>query len=400
MTPTDAPPTLLYLVSEDWFFWSHRLAVARGARDAGWRVIVACRVDQHADRILGEGFELVPLPMQRGSLSPLAMLADLVRIVRVYRRARPDLVHHVAIKLCLIGTIAAVLARVPRVVNAFTGLGYLFIADTPKARLLRRLTLALLRPLLHLQRVQTVVQNGDDLAMLRDARLAPLSRVALIRGAGVDVHRFAPGRPAVGPPWVVLVCRMLVDKGVYELVAAAGLLRARGRVVRVILVGPTDPENPKSLGDAELEAWHAEGVVEWWGQRSDVPEIWAQASIGVLPSYREGLPKSLLEAGACGLPLVTTDVPGCRELVRHGIDGLLVPPRDPRALADAIACLLDDPERRAAYGASIRARIVAEFSEAVIVGQTTDLYARLLGRPLPPAARRHGSAAAGSPRFH
>ncbi len=389
MTPADPRPTLLYLVSEDWFFWSHRLAVARGARDAGWRVVVACRVDQHGDRVRAEGFQLVSLAMQRGSLSPFAMFADLVRIVRVYRRERPDLVHHVAVKLCLIGTVAAVLAGVPRVVNAFTGLGYLFIADTAKARLLRRLTLSLLRPLLHLERVHTVVQNGDDLAMLRDRRLAPMTRVALIRGAGVDVARFRPGRPAAGPPWVVLVCRMLVDKGVHELVAAARRLRAEGRAVRVILVGPTDPENPKSLSDAELAAWDAEGVVECWGQRADVPEIWAEASIGVLPSYREGMPKSLLEAGACGLPLVTTDVPGCRELVRHGVDGLLVPPHDPEALADAIAGLLDDPERRAALGASIRARIVAEFSEAVIVGQTTDLYARLLGRPLPAAAARH-----------
>ena len=374
-------PIILFLVSEDWFFCSHRLAMARGARDAGWQVVVVCRVDRHAEAITREGFRLLPLDMKRGSANPFGAVGELRSIARIYRAERPDLVHHVAVKLSLIGTVAALLAGVPHVVNQITGLGYLFIADTRKARTLRRMALALLRPLLHARRVHTVVQNHDDLQLLRDQSLAPPARTALIRGSGVDHRRFVPGTPAEGPPQVILVGRMLADKGVGELVAAARLLRSRGETARIVLVGPSDPENPRSLPDSRLAAWDAEGAIEWWGQRRDVPAIWARATLAVLPSYREGLPKSLLEAGSCGLALIATDVPGCRELVRHEVDGLLVPVRDAQALADAIQRLLRAPALREAYGRNARDRIVTEFSEDVIVAQTTALYERIIGHP-------------------
>lgn len=377
----DRRPKIVYLVSEDWFFLSHRLAMARGAKRAGWDVYVVCRVDRMRERIEQEGFTLVPLALSRASTNPLRALGEVRAIANVYRHVRPDVVHHVAIKLSLLGTLAALVAGVPGVVNSITGLGYLFINDSAKTRTLRGITLWLLRYAMRRLRAHVIVQNRDDLEMLHKRKLVAPERVSLIRGSGVDVSVFVPGTPAEGPPLVTFVGRMLLDKGVRELVEAAELLKARKCIAQVVLVGPTDRANPRTMDDRTLAEWNAEGTIRWLGPRTDIPKVWAESTIAVLPSYREGLPKSLLEAAACGLPLVATDVPGCRELVRHEVDGLLVPPRDPRALADAIERLLDAPELRARYGGSARERVIAEFSQEVIVGQTLAVYEALLGRP-------------------
>lgn len=374
--------TILYLVSEDWFFCSHRLPIARAARDAGYQVVVACRVDRHGGAITTEGFKLVPLAMQRGSAGAQDALRSIAAITSIYRRERPDLVHHVGVKPCLFGTLAAVIAGVPRIVNAFTGLGYLFTAETGKARLLRQLVLGALRPLLARPGVAVIVQNRDDLRLLVDLKVADPERTVLIRGSGVDPERFRPGPPPHGTPMVTYAGRMLADKGIGELVGAARRLRERGRPARVVLVGPSDAENPQAIKEERLRRWHAEGVVEWWGLREDMPAIWRQTTVAVLPSYREGLPKSLLEAAASGLPLIATDVPGCRELVRPGEDGLLVPARDAVALADAIGTLLADPALRARMGGNARQRVKEAFAEAVVAKETLALYRRLLvGEP-------------------
>ncbi len=367
-------PTVLYLVTEDWFFWSHRLSLGRAARDAGWRVVVAARMTDHVERLRAEGFEPVPLAIARGSAAPLAALRAVIAIARVYRRMRPDLVHHVGMKMCLFGTLAAVLAGLPRTVNAFTGLGYLFTADTWKARLLRVAVLAVLRPLFRRPGVHVIVQNEDDRALLTGRGVAVPDRTWLIRGAGVDVARFRPSPEPAGVPQVTYVGRLLQDKGLAELVEAARRLQAEGRPVRVVLVGGLDGENPQGVAEAVVRGWCADGAVSWQGYRADMPAVWAETTIAVLPSYREGLPKSLLEAGACGRAIVATDVPGCRELIRHGVDGLLVPARDPAALAAAITTLLDDQALRHRLGASVRARIAAEFAEGVVNAATLAVY--------------------------
>ena len=371
-------PRLLYLVTEDWYFCSHRLPVARAARDAGAEVVVATRVTAHGEAIRAEGFRLVPLAWRRGSHAPLAELRAIAEIVRLYRRERPDLVHHVALKPVIYGSLAAALAGVPHVVNALTGLGALFIGSSARTRLLGALARAALRPLLNRAGGRVILQNADDRLLLEERGLLRHDRVALIRGSGVDTARFTPTPEPDGPPVAVLVARMLRDKGVGEFVEAARLLKARGVAVRMQLAGPTDPDNPASIDEATLRQWHAEGILEWLGPVTDMPSLWARSHIAVLPSYREGLPKALLEAAACGRPMIATDVPGCREIVRADDTGLLVPARDAAALADAIARLAGDAALRRRLGARARAVAEAEFSEDVVVRETLALYRGLL----------------------
>lgn len=372
-------PKIIYLVSEDWYFCSHRLPVARAARDAGWEVVVLTRLNEHVETIRAEGFRALPLRLKRGSRNPLSSLASVANIAAAYRRERPDLVHHVNLKMCLLGSLAARLTHVPRVVNGLTGMGYLFTADDGRSRPLRTTVLTSLRVLGNLPAVRLIVQNQDDLKMLLDRRVAAQQNTVLIRGSGVDLVRFRPWpEPAASIPTVTYVGRMLADKGLHELAEAARLLQRRGRRLRIALVGPTDPENPQSLDPATLRRWHAEGVVDWLGYRADIADLWAQSAIGVLPSYREGLPKSLLEAAACARPLIATDVPGCRDLVRDGENGLLVPPKDPAALADAIERLLASPELRQRLGRAARATVETEFSEEAVVDATLALYRSLM----------------------
>ncbi len=381
MTVARDKPVLLYLVTEDWYFWSHRLPIARAARAAGWEVLVATRVGSHGDMIRQEGFRLIPIKMRRRSLAPWREIATVAELIGIYRRERPDLVHHVAMKPVLYGSLAAAVAGVPAVVNALAGMGYVFTSSAMKARLLRPLIKKAVRWLLDRANARLILQNPDDVAAMSAGTVAP-KRIVLIRGSGVDTTAFAPAAEPEGTPVAVMVSRMLWDKGVGELVAAARLLRQCGVPLGVVLVGSPDPENPASIPERQLRDWDASGDVAWWGERSDVAEIWASCHIAVLPSYREGLPKSLLEAAACGRPLVSTDVSGCREVVRDGVTGLLVPPRAAKALAHALERLARDRDLRRRMGAAARDLVVREMSEQVVVAQTMALY-----RSLAPSAR-------------
>ncbi len=377
MTAARDKPVLLYLVTEDWYFWSHRLPIARAAQAAGWEVMVATRVAKHGERIRREGFRLVPIGLRRRSLAPWREAAAIAELARLYRRERPDLVHHVAMKPVLYGSLAATLAGVPAVVNALAGMGYVFTSSGVKARLLRPLIRAAFRWLLDRPNSRLILQNPDDIAAMTEGTVAA-ERVALIRGSGVDTQIFRPREAPEATPVAVMVSRMLWDKGVGELVEAARLLRRREVPLRVVLVGPPDPNNPASIPERQLSDWDASGDVAWWGERSDIAEIWATSQIAVLPSYREGLPKSLLEAAACGRPMVATDVSGCREIVKDGVTGLLVPPGDAGALADALERLARDPDLRRRLGAAARDLVERELSEEAVVAQTLALYRSLV----------------------
>lgn len=372
-------PRVLFLITEDWYFWSHRLDLARAAREAGMEVLVATRVQDHGARIEQEGFRLIPIRLRRRSRQPVHEIGTILEIVRLYRRERPDIVHHVALKPILYGSIAARLASIPAVVNAFAGLGYAFIADGQSARLLRTLIGWALRWALALPRSRVIVQNDADRELLTRAGIVPPSLVSVIRGAGVDTAVFAPSPEPYGTPVVLLASRMLWDKGVGEFVEAIRLLKARGLELKAALVGMVDEDNPACIPEAQLRAWQASGVVEWWGHRDEMPSVLASAHVVVLPSYREGLPKVLLEAAACARPIVATDVPGCRDVVRHGENGLLVPPRDARALAEAIGQLVQDRPMRARMGACGRALVEKEFSSERIAQDTLAVYRELLG---------------------
>lgn len=365
---------LLFLVTEDWYFCSHRLPPARAAQAAGYDVVVATRVDLRGAEIMAEGFKLVPISLRRRSRNPFREMAAIAEIAQIYRRERPDIVHHVALKPVLYGSFAALLVRRPAVVNALAGMGFLFTSSSRTAAVLRAAVSRIFRVLLNAGRSVLILQNPDDEAMLVSGGLVAPSRVRLIRGSGVDIERFAPTPEPGGTPVVMLPSRLLWDKGVGEFVAAAGVLRARGVVARFVLVGDGDADNPASIPDAQLKAWHDSGLIEGWGRCEDMPGALAQAHIVCLPSYREGLPKVLLEAAACARALVATDAPGCREIVRHGENGLLVPLRDAASLADAIERLLGDPVLRFRMGQKGRHMVEAEFSEEKVAQETLAVY--------------------------
>ncbi|HXF93630.1 MAG TPA: glycosyltransferase family 4 protein [Nitrospiraceae bacterium] len=374
----NARPRLLFLITEDWYFWSHRLDLARAARDAGFDVGIATRVADHGALIRQEGFRLYPLRLARRSRHPLADLAAIWELIRLYRKERPQLVHQVAMKPILYGSLAAWLAGVPVVVNAFAGLGYAFTDRGDTRAMLRLALLKALKIAIRLSRSVAVFQNGEDRDYLVAQGVVQPQQARIIAGSGIDTERFVPGAPEPGAPIVLLASRMLWDKGVADFVQAARLVRHKGVRARFVLVGRCDPHNPAAIPPSRLWEWADAGDIEWWGHREDMPAVLAAATLVVLPSFREGLPKVLLEAAACGKPVIATDVPGCRAAVRHRSNGLLVPPRDPDALADAIVLLLADADRCAAMGRTGRDMVVREYSVSKIAGAMLALYRELL----------------------
>ncbi len=372
-------PKIMYLVTEDWYFWSHRVPIARAARDAGFEVVVATRVQSHGERILHENFRLLPLRWRRRSLSPWHETRVLADLVRLYRRERADIVHHVALKPAVYGSVAARLTRSPAVVNTVAGLGYVFTSRQRKARLLNRPMRLALRCLFNRANVRLILQNPDDGTALREFCGVRPEQTVLIRGSGVDLVRFAAMPEPAGAPNVTMVSRMLWDKGVGELVEAARRMRASGEPVRVTLVGLPDPENPGSIPESQLRSWQRDGLVNWLGYCEDVVDVWRDATIAALPTtYGEGVPKALIEAAACARPIIATDVPGCREIVRHGETGLLIPAGNTDALVDAIRRLARDPVLRRRMGEKGREHAAGGFSEETVVQQTMALYDSLL----------------------
>lgn len=370
--------TVVFLVSEDWYFLSHRLPMARAAQALGCRVVVATRIDKGAERIRAEGFEPVHLPIDRGSLSPIKELRAVAALIRLLRRERPVLLHTVAIKPLLHGGLAA--AFVPRlpVVNTVAGMGWL-MTDRAKGSPVRWLVFRMMRLYALWPRIFTIVQNPEDLAFLTERRLVDPGRSLLIRGSGVDLRTFAATPEPPGPPIALFAARLLYDKGIVEMVEAARILRRRGVDLRVWIAGVPDPANPNGIEPERFEVWKREGVAEFLGRHDDMAALWAKAHIAVQPSYREGVPKALLEAAACARPLVTTDVPGNRELVPDGATGVLVPPRDAEALADGLAALAGDPERRRRMGQAARQMVERDFSDTRVSEQTLAVYRRVLG---------------------
>ncbi len=372
-------PRILIVVNVDWFFLSHRLPIARAARDQGAEVTVAAADTGCAQEIRKEGFQYLPLPMSRTGTNPMAELGALRFLAGAYRRIKPDLIHHVTIKPVIYGSLAARITGFRNVVNAVSGLGYALSEDR-KASLLRPVTRTLYRLALGSRSGIVVFQNPDDRDDFLRMGLVERGRTVLIRGSGVDCARFTPAPEPAGGPVVMFAGRMLLHKGVGVFVEAARLLREAHPGARFVLVGAVDEHNPAGIPADQIRAWTEQGIVEWWGDRSDMPEVLAQAHIVVLPSiHREGLPKVLLEAAASARALVASDVPGCREIVLPNVNGLLAPPGDAVALARALRELVESPELRRRFGLAGRALVEREFSLEIIVRQTLDLYRRMLG---------------------
>ena len=368
---------LLFLVTEDWYFWSHRLPIARSARDEGIEVLIAAIINKHKERIEKEGFRLIPIGLKRKSKNIIKEIYSILEIIRIYRKEKPDMVHHVAIKPILYGSFAAWLTGVPNVVNAVTGLGFIFIKKGWLASAIRELIVFIYRLAFLSKNTFAIFQNPEDLKLFVDLHIVKNNRAVLIRGSGVDTAHFLNLPEPAGIPVITLASRMLWDKGIKELVDATRQLHNNGVRCRTVLVGIPDADNPASIPEHVLRDWHADGIVEWWGYRSDIADVFAKSNIVVLPSYREGLPKVLLEAASCGRSIVTTDVPGCREIVRNNINGFLVPPYDSKSLVVALKALIQDSKLRARMGTRGREIVIAEFSEEIVVKQTLELYKRI-----------------------
>lgn len=369
---------VLLVANTAWYLYNFRLPLARHLRDAGYEVVFVAPADAYAEKLESENFRFVPLKMDRKGVNPLSELWTLSRFWRIYRREQPSVCHHFTIKCVLYGTVAAKLSGVNAVVNAITGLGHAFIGQGLLNRMLRPVLRFVYRRILTARRVQVVFQNGDDFREFKDRRMVVPHKTTIIRGSGVCLQRFAPrpgeldGEPC---PVVLLASRLIKEKGLIEYVEAARELRKSGMPVRFALAGAPDPGNPSSVTMAELDGWCSEGVVDYLGQIDKIEDILKLATIVVLPSYREGTPKILLEAAAMGKPIVATDVPGCREVVKHEVNGLLVPARDSKALASSIRWLLDRPETLSRFGERSR-EISTEFDEIKVVKATMEVYAK------------------------
>lgn len=367
-------PKLLYLISEDWFFCSHFIERALAAKAAGFEVVVAAREHAHGAVIRNAGLRLIPMKIERRGVNPLVELKALFNILRIYRKERPDIVHHIALKPILYGSFIARLMKQPNIVNSPVGMGYVFTSNRWMARLLKPVVLAAIHWLINPRGSKVVFENKDDLTFFISGGLVHASDAVLIRGAGVNVDLFKPQVEPEGAPVVILVARMLWDKGIGEFVEAARQLHTEGISCRFLLVGAPDMGNPATISAEQLNKWNVEGDVEWIGHQNDIAAVLASSHIVCLPSYREGLPKALLEALAAGKPVVTTDVPGCREVVQNEVNGLLVPPREVPSLKNALQRLLTDPALRNDYGRKGRERAENEFSSQIIVNLTTNLY--------------------------
>lgn len=361
---------LLYLVANDRYFCSHRLSLALAAKKQGYDVHVATPALGDHEKIIKAGFSFIPLPFQRGGMNPFRELKTIYQIWNLYRKIKPDIVHHVAIKPVLYGTIAAFFARVPLIINAVSGLGHIFANNS---WLKAPLKIAM-RFLLSLKNVQVIVQNPEDFEEIRS--LTQKDNIHLLLGAGVNLDEFHPKAEPHFPPFKIIhVSRLLWSKGVKELVEAGKILKDKGHDVQIQIVGEPDLENPDAISAEILQKWHQEGHIEWLGHRTDIAYLYQQAHIASLVSYyREGIPKSLLEAAACGKSIITCDMPGCRIIVKHARNGYLIPPRDSEALVNAILMLIKDDKLRRQMGRQSRIHAESMFGEEMIHKETIKLY--------------------------
>ncbi len=365
---------LLYVVNVDWFFISHRLPIALKAMETGYQVHLSCAFTDKYEELAAMGFILHPIELSRSGTGLWSELLAFWQISRVLQHVKPEVAHFVTIKPVLYGGIWSRLFGHSKRVFSISGLGYVFIAQGIKAKCVRGAIALLYRFALGGRASQVIFQNPDDQALVLKATGIAAKQATLIRGSGVDLSHYNVQEEPVGAPVVMLVARLLYDKGVAEFVAAAEILHQSMPQVRMVLVGNTDHGNPKSVSAEQLADWVAQGVVEHWGYQRQIAGVMAQSHVQVLPSYREGLPKSLIEAAACGRVVITTDVPGCRDAIIEGQTGLLVPVKNATALADAIRVLLTDEQARKAMGRAGRLWAEQVFDIRQVVAKHMELY--------------------------
>ena len=370
---------IILFANTDWYLFNFRRSLAVALMERGDDVLLLSPPGKYGELLLRMGFRWEAVPMQRRSLNPLRELAFLWRLSRVFQREQPDLVHGFTIKCAIYSAFAGCVARVPAKVSSIAGLGYVFVNDSLRASMLRPLVKLMLRTTLGGRRSRLILQNPDDVRLIEEAGIAPRARIRLILGSGVNCGVFLPSSSDVAPNLVrvLLPARLLWDKGLAEYAEAGRLLRQRGVPVELLLAGAPDEGNPASVSAKTVREWSDAGVLRWLGHVDDMAELYRSVQIVALPSYREGLPKGLIEAGASGCALIASDVPGCREVVVHEKTGLRVPVKDGVALADAIERLVRDEPLRKSLGNSARIAAVTGFDESIVVSKTIDVYREL-----------------------
>lgn len=369
---------IIFFANTDWYLWNFRRSLALAAQAAGYEVLLVSPVGDYGQRFSPLGLKWRRIKMERRSLNVFHEVAVLWRLFRMFRHERPTIVHGFTLKCAIYAGLAGRAAGVPVRVAAVTGLGYVFTSQDLRARLLRPVVKWMLRLSLGGKNAKLILQNSDDQLLFLNAGLVAPNNIRLIQGSGVDCARFtlAPdgARGTAAPPVVLLAARLLWDKGIHEYVDAARALRARGVRARFLLAGTADTGNPAAVPEAAIRQWVRAGLVEWLGHVDDMVALFRSVDIVALPSYREGLPKSLIEAAACELALVTSDAPGCREVVDDGVNGLLVAPRNAHALAAALERLITSRELRLRLGRAARAKALAQFDEKIVIAKTLAVY--------------------------
>jgi glycosyltransferase involved in cell wall biosynthesis len=374
---------VLLFANTDWYLYNFRLSLALAIRKAGHEVVLTSPPGLYGQRLRELGLEWIPAPMERRSLNPFREASLVLWLRRLIAIHRIDLVHGFTIKCAVYGALAARSSGKVARVAAIAGMGYVFTSNGSKARVLRPFVRALMRLAFDGPRCRLILQNRDDASLLEAAGLVASDIVRMIPGSGVDCDRFSISENRSGEPRgqrlrVLFPARLLWDKGISEFVSAARSLLAEGRSIEFLIAGTPDPGNPAAVPVSTVEGWADEGSVQWLGHVDDMPTLFQSVDVAVLPSYREGLPKGLIEAAACGLPIITTDAPGCREVVTDGVNGLLVPVKNSAALAAAIARLHEDPALRARLGTAARERVLTHFDERIILDRTMSVYLELV----------------------
>ncbi|CAK8714151.1 Glycosyltransferase subfamily 4-like N-terminal domain-containing protein [Candidatus Electrothrix laxa] len=333
---------------------------------------------EYGARIEAEGFRWLPLPMNRRSLNPFCEIRLLYYICSIYKKEQPDVVHNFTIKSVIYGALAAQATGVKNRIHAVTGLGHVFISQSVRARILRPLVKGLLRQALRGKESRLILQNPDDRSLFLKHKLIGAERIHLIRGSGVDTEHFAPVQKVrKGKFRVLLAARLLWEKGIREYVEAAALLAHRVDELEFLLAGVTDPGNPSAVPEQDIRNWQKSGLLTVLGHVENMQELMTEVDVMVLPSYREGTPRGLLEAASMALPIITTDAPGCREIVENEKNGFLVPVGNADALAEKIEYLLEHPETCLRVGTAGRKKVCKEFDQEIVFRQTWEVYRSL-----------------------
>lgn len=369
---------IVYLITEGSFFESHFLDRAIAAYNEGFKIFLVTSVSGLHLNIPEDKITIIPIKFSRSGLNPISDLITLKEILLIYRKLKPDILHQIALKPIVYGSVAAFFAKIDaKIVNAPVGMGFVFTSKSIKALILKPLVNLLLKMTLGLRGAVVIFENPDDLKSAVSKKMVSNKNSLLIKGAGVDVSQFVPRESRNPIPVVTMVARMLVDKGVVEFIEAARIVNRDTTIALFNLVGDVDHSNPGSLSTDYLRAHSGSNGLNWVGFCENIADIYAGSDIACLPSYREGLPKSLIEAAACGLPIVTTDTIGCREVVLHGVNGFLVPIKSAASLAEAILYLISNCDLRAKMGHESRRRAVSEFSSGIVVSRTLEVYKQL-----------------------